>query len=214
MKVDSVIKTFYDRALLQDIFLSCNKGEIIGLLGSNGVGKSTLLKIIFGSLSAEQKHITVKGKLIKNVFDNNGVIKYLPQFTFIPNHIKIKHIIDKFSDKKKSLFLSNHALLKPFLSSKSGSLSSGERRIIEVLLIIYSDSHFILLDEPFKNVDPKHVDELKKCIVKESENKGIILTDHNYKDILEIATRTVLLHDGSIKEIKTDNDLKFYRYIK
>ncbi|MBT2620616.1 ATP-binding cassette domain-containing protein [Chryseobacterium sp. ISL-6] len=214
MKIDSIIKTFGNKTILHDIFLSCSKGEIIGLLGSNGMGKSTLLKIIFGSVSADQKYIKVNEKLIKNTFDNNGVIKYLPQFNFLPSHIKIKSIIHSFCNKENLAFLINHPLLKPFLNSKPNQLSGGQKRIIEILLIIYSSAEYILLDEPFKNIDPIHINELKDCIVKESKNKGIIITDHNYTEILDIATRTVLLYNGSIKEVKNQEDLKFFKYLK
>ncbi|MBF5028108.1 ATP-binding cassette domain-containing protein [Planobacterium oryzisoli] len=214
MKIDSIIKTFDSKTILHDIFLSCGKGEIIGLLGSNGTGKSTLLKIVFGSINADQKHIKVKEKLIRNVFENNGIIKYLPQFPFLPSHIKVKNIIYSFCDKEKSKFLSNHPLVNPFLNSKPNQLSGGQKRIIEILLIIYSNAEYILLDEPFKNIDLIHIPELKNYIIAESKNKGIIITDHNYTEILDIATRTILLYNGSVKQVKNQDDLKFFKYIK
>ncbi|MBS1548302.1 ATP-binding cassette domain-containing protein [Amniculibacterium sp. G2-70] len=214
MKVDSIIKTFDDKTILHDIFLSCSKGEIIGLLGSNGMGKSTLLKIIFGSLPADQKFIKVNNKIIKTVFDNNGIIKYLPQFSFLPSHIKIKKIIHSFCSNEKSTFLLNNPLIKPFINSKPNELSGGQKRIIETLLIVHSNAEYILLDEPFKNIDPIHINELKSNIISESMYKGIIITDHNYREILDISTRVILLYNGSIKEVKEQNDLIFYKYLR
>lgn len=214
MKIDSIIKAFNNKIILHDIFLSLDKGEIIGLLGANGAGKSTLLQIIFGSISANQKYIKVKDRLIRNIFENNGTIKYLPQFSSLPSHIKIKTIIHCFCNKKSSTFLLNHHLVNPFLSSKPDQLSGGQKRIIEILMILYSDAEYILLDEPFKNIDPIHINELKNCIKNESENKGIIITDHNYMEILDISTKLVLLHNGSIKEIKNQEDLIFFKYLK
>lgn len=214
MKIDSVIKNFNNKTILYDIFLSCNKGEIIGLLGSNGAGKSTLLKIIFGSLPADQKYIKVNEKIIKSLFEGYGIIKYLPQFNFLPTHIRIKNIIHSFCDKENFEFLVDHPLIKPFLNNTPRQLSGGQKRIIEILLIVHSNAEYILLDEPFKNIDPKHIIEVKSCIMKSSENKGVIITDHNYTEVLDIATRTVLLYNGSIKEVKSKEDLMFFKYLK
>ncbi len=99
LHVDSVIKSFGTRQVLTDIFISCKKGEIVGLLGRNGSGKSTLLKIIFGSMQADAKFVRIGNKLITGLCDNRKLINYLPQHSFIPNHLKVGTIISLFCDK-------------------------------------------------------------------------------------------------------------------
>ncbi|PQJ69260.1 ATP-binding cassette domain-containing protein [Polaribacter butkevichii] len=213
MHVDSVLKSYNNRQILSDVFISCEKGEIIGLLGRNGIGKSTLLKIIFGSIKAENKFVKVDNKYIKGIFYNRNLIKYLPQNNFLPNHIKIKTIIKLFCDKKNATIISNNHLIKQFLDKKSNQLSGGEKRIIEIFLIVLSNAKYILIDEPFNGVAPIHKEEIKKLIIEQSENKGFIITDHDYRNILDIATRTVIIYDGGTKEIKNNEELIQYGYI-
>lgn len=213
MHVDSVLKNYGDKQILSDIFISCNTTEIIGLLGRNGAGKSTLLKIIFGSIRADYKFVKVGDKYINGLFDSRHKIKYLTQNNFIPNHVKIITIIKMFCDKENSLLIMNNHLIKPHLNKKSKQLSGGERRILEIFLIIFSNSKYILLDEPFNGVAPIHKEEIKKLIIEQSENKGFIITDHDYRNILDIATKIVLIHDGGTKEIKNNDELVRYGYI-
>src|SRR5690606_24138319 len=93
LHVDSVMKNYGKRQLLTDIYLNCHQGEIIGLLGRNGCGKSTLLEIIFGSKSADGKFIKIDEKIIENLSDGHNLIKFLPQDSFLPNHLKVDKII-------------------------------------------------------------------------------------------------------------------------
>src|SRR6187455_258783 len=96
LHVDSVCKSFGTRQVLHDIFISCKPGEIIGLFGRNGCGKTTLLKIIFGSLRAENKFIKVNGRIVQTLRENQNNIAYLPQKNFLPGHLQVKKIFDLF----------------------------------------------------------------------------------------------------------------------
>ena len=100
--IDSVTKSFGIRQVLTDVYLSSNKGEIVGLLGRNGAGKSTLLKIIFGSMPADFKFVRIADKRINGLYDNRNQINYLPQHSFLPNHLKISQIIKLFCDKSSA----------------------------------------------------------------------------------------------------------------
>lgn len=213
MHVDSVIKSYGTRQVLTDVYIACNKGEIVGLLGRNGSGKSTLLKIIFGSLEADSKFVKVGDKLINGLFDNRNLINYLPQDNFLPNHIKIKTIINLFCDKHDALLIAENPLIKPHLNKKSRQLSGGEKRVLEIFLIIYSNAKYILIDEPFNGVAPVYKEEIKKMIQEQSKNKGFIITDHDYRNILDISTRIIVIHDGGTKEIKNKEDLIYWGYI-
>lgn len=214
LHVDSVLKTYGNKQILTDIFITCKKGEIVGLLGRNGVGKSTLLEIIFGSIKADHKFVRADSKLIKGILDTRNLIKYLPQENFLPNHIKISTIIKLFCDKENASTIFNNHLIKPLLNKKSKQLSGGEKRVVEIFLIVLSNTKYILMDEPFNAIAPIYKEEIKNLIIEQSKYKGFIITDHDYRNILDIATRTVIIKDGSVKEIKTNEELITYGYIR
>jgi len=213
MQVDSVIKSFGTKLVLTDVFLSCSQGEILGLLGRNGTGKSTLLKIIFGSLSADQKFVKIGDKIINGILDSRNLVKYLPQNHFLPNHIRVTTIISMFCDRGNASLIKANDLIKPMLGKKSKQLSGGEKRLLEIVLIIHSNAKYILIDEPFNGIAPIYKEEIKNLIKEQSKNKGFIITDHDYRNILDIATRIILMHDGGTKEIKNQSELKYWGYI-
>lgn len=211
--VDSVYKTFGHREVLKDIFISCKPGEIVALLGRNGSGKSTLLKIIFGSLPANQKFIRVNGRVFNGRHTGYMQIAYLPQNNFLPNHLVIKRIVELFCLRPSGDLLKTHEHIKPFLNKKSGDLSGGERRLIEILLILHTPADYILIDEPFNGVEPIQKNHVKKLIQYHAQDKGFIITDHDYENILDIASRTILLHEASTKKIISKVDLIDLGYI-
>lgn len=211
--MDSVIKSYGDKQILTDVFVSCNKGEIIGLLGRNGSGKSTLLQVIFGSLIADNKFVRIGEKLIYRFNDNRNLIKYLPQDNFLPNHIQIKRIISLFCDKRNAEIIKQNKHIKPLLDRRCRQLSGGEKRLVEIFLIVYSNAEFILIDEPFNGVAPIYKDDIKNIIREQSMHKGFIITDHDYRNIDDVATRMILMHDGGTKEIKNKDELKYWGYI-
>lgn len=213
LHVDSVIKEFNSRQILTDIFVSCKTGEIIGLLGRNGTGKSTLMKIIFGSIQADRKFVKVNDKVTDGLYNNRKLINYLPQDSFLPNHVSIKSIISLFCNKENTRILLNHKLIMPMLTMKSRQLSGGEKRLVEIFLIIYSDAKFVLIDEPFNGVAPVYKDEIKSRIREQSKFKGFIISDHDYINILDIATRVILIHDGGTKEITHKDQLRYWGYL-
>jgi ABC-type multidrug transport system ATPase subunit len=213
LHVDSVLKSFNSKPILTDIYISCKKGEIIGLLGRNGAGKSTLLKIICGALSADNKFVKIGDKITTGLFANRKLIKYLPQENFLPDHIKVKTVIELFCDKSKVGQLKNHEFIRPMLNKRSRQLSGGEKRFLEILLIIYSDSIYTLIDEPFNGIAPLYKEVIKELIQEQSVDKGFLITDHDYRNILDIATRIIIIHDGATKEIKSNNELIDWGYI-
>jgi ABC-type multidrug transport system ATPase subunit len=213
LHVDSIIKSFGTKQVLTDVYLSCEKGEIIGLLGRNGAGKSTLLKIIFGSLPADRKFVKIGNKIVTGLFDNRNLIKYLPQDNFLPSHVKVKTIIELFCTESNAESIKAHYLISPMIDKKSKQLSGGEKRLLEILLIVFSNSTYTFIDEPFNGVAPIYKEEIKEMIKEQSRNKGFIITDHDYRNILDIATRVVVIYDGGTKEIKSKDDLKYWGYI-
>ncbi|WP_034059006.1 ATP-binding cassette domain-containing protein [Lacinutrix jangbogonensis] len=205
--VDSVTKSYNNRVILSDVFLSCEIGEVKGLIGRNGSGKSTLLKIIFGVEKAESKFVKVERNLIRSTTDCKGLISYLPQNHFLPNGIKIIKIINLFLEKKYRKKLLTNEFVLPLLDKTSQELSGGQRRIIEILLLIHSKAKFILLDEPFNGVGPILKDYIAECILEVKEHKGVIITDHDYENVLKLSDNITFLKEGYLREIKDRSQL-------
>jgi lipopolysaccharide export system ATP-binding protein len=213
LEVDSIRKSFGDNQVLTDISLRCQPGDIIGLLGRNGSGKSTLLRIIFGTLFTDYKFIRINDEIINQPYKSNSRIAYLPQDNFLPKNITVKKVVEiysDYSDQKK--FLEDDVLSK-VTGSKIGNLSGGESRYLEVKLLLNLNSVFVLLDEPFNGISPLHIELIKAMILKKSSKKGIILTDHDYRNVLDVANKYYLLFDGGLKKIKTQQDLVDWGYV-
>lgn len=213
LHVDSVTKSFKERKILQDIYIGCETGQIIGLLGRNGNGKSTLLKIIFGIANSDTQFIKCDNVILKSLSDRKNRISYLPQHLFLPKNIKIKNLIPLFCNQRNTELLFTSEFVQPFLHEKPKTLSQGEQRIIETLMIIYSEAEFILLDEPFHSLSPKITEKLKKNIRQELSHKGFIISDHNFKDVLDISDFIYLLSDGHLKQIQDLSELQRYNYL-
>lgn len=214
LQIDSIRKSFDAKIILQDVQLSCKKGEIVGLLGRNGTGKSTIFKIAFGLMDAESSFVRVGNTVMKNQFQRKRKLAYLSQNSFLPKNLRIKQLISLFCDPENASFIKNHHFIKPFLDSKVRELSSGELRIVEILLIIFSKCEFAMLDEPFHSLSPKTIAEVKELIREKTSEKGFIISDHLYKDVVEISDRIYLLSETSLKPISNAEDLKFYKYLR
>lgn len=212
LHIDSITKSFGEKDILKDIYFSCEAGNISGLLGRNGSGKSTLFQIIFGTIKGDTQYIKFNDIILKNQSDRKNRIAYLPQHSFLPKNIKIKNLIDLFCHKENNVKISQSKFIQPFLNETPNTLSGGELRIVEVLLIIYSKAEFILLDEPFHSLSPKTVTEIK-TIIKQQTDKGFIISDHQYHDVLDISDDIFLLSDGHLKPIKDLTELKRFNYL-
>lgn len=203
---ESIRKHHGNQVILNDIFISCKPGEIVGLFGRNGSGKSTLLKIIFGTINADFKYIAIDGKKIDDKYKHSHFIKYLPQDNFLPNHICIKEIIKCFCIKEEIRSFCEDPFINSVLNKRANHLSGGERRILEIMLLINSEATYLLLDEPFNGISPVNV-EFIKGIISETKDKGIIITDHNYQDVIDISSQMILLDQGNTKKIVKIDEL-------
>jgi ABC-type multidrug transport system ATPase subunit len=209
--IDSVQHSFGSRNVLNNVYLSCSVGEIIGVLGRNGCGKSTLLKIIFGTIAPHFKHLKIDGQLVKKGY-LTGKVAYLSQAFFIPHYLKLSVAIKLYAQTHVKQLV-NLAPIKNNLNQPIGSLSGGYRRFIEALLIIYSDAKFVLLDEPFSQLSPQLIDEMKIHIKAMQPYKGFIVTDHYYQQIVDISSRMMLINHGCNYTINTTDDLILYGYL-
>jgi lipopolysaccharide export system ATP-binding protein len=212
-EADSIRKTFGGNQVLTDIFITCQTGDIIGLLGRNGSGKTTLLKILFGTLFTDYKHIRVNGENLAQPFKKKGIVNYLPQDNFLPKNLTINKIIKLFDKQIDPSTFYNDDILSKIINTKIGSLSGGESRYFEVKLVLSLCSKFTFLDEPFNGISPIHIDLIKELIVKHSQNKGIVLTDHDYRNVLDIANKYMILFDGGIKILKSKEEYIYWGYL-
>jgi ABC-type lipopolysaccharide export system ATPase subunit len=213
LEVDSIRKEFGTNQVLTDISLRCQTGDIIGLLGRNGSGKSTLLKIIFGTLYTDYKFIRIDGSILSQPFKTKNTIAYLNQDNFLPKNLTVKQVVKIYSDDLAHKEILEDEVLSKVVNMEIRNLSGGESRYLEVKLLLNLNTLFALLDEPFNGISPLHTELIKKIITDISIKKGIILTDHDYRNVLDVANKYYLLFDGGLKPVKTKQDLIKWGYI-
>jgi ABC-type multidrug transport system ATPase subunit len=201
LEFDSLELSFGERKILSSIYMKCGQGEIVGLLGRNGSGKSSLMKVVFGSLQAEHKSLRINGDPLPDNYNTKRVIAYLPQDDLIPPYIPIGYAFNLFKvDIEKILTMFPE--IRNFVDLKPNELSGGFRRLIEALLILHSPSPFCILDEPFTGLMPVHIETLKSIILESKINKGIIISDHMHRHVTELSDRLYLLTNGRTHSIR------------
>jgi len=210
LEIDSVNKSFGQNRVLTDIYLKCETGDMIGMLGSNGSGKSTFLKILFGSIQAEQKFIRIDGKVFDRPYISFGEIAYLSQDSFIPRNMILADAA-KFYNCANTFF--DDPVLNMVKYQKASQLSGGELRYAEIKLLLNVNVKFVLLDEPFNGISPIYIESVKSMIRKSAQHKGIILTDHDYHNVLDVANRHYIMWDGGLKSIRDKDDLALRGYM-
>lgn len=213
VEVDSLIKTYAGNAILSDVSLKLKTGDVVGLFGRNGSGKSTLLHILFGILKADQVFIQYNNRVILNRNRFNKVFSLSPQFVYLPENIHVAKLLKLCVTKQYLPFILNLDQIREIESVKVKNLSYGLKKFLQVLSVLYNETPFCLLDEPFNGLSPIVSNSLKKCILEVSKFKGILICDHNHEELLEITTKNYLLKDGSLYCISTYSDLVKHGYL-
>ena len=214
LEVDSVMVSFDDRKILGGCYLKCETGDIIGILGRNGCGKSSLLKIIFGSLFTYNKFIRINGRVYDQPYKHGNLVAYLPQHDFLPKNIAIKKIIDIYLPTAFGREeIRNDPRLKQHLKKSISELSGGELRYLEIMLLVNLDVKFILLDEPFSKVEPLYKEVIANLIKENRSKKGFIITDHDYRNIIATSDRIILISNGVCKPIVNLIELEQWNYV-
>lgn len=214
LEVDSVQKQYDGKIIVSDVYLKCETTDIIGILGRNGSGKSTLLKIIFGIVTADFKFVRVDGAVKSKTSDLLNEISYLPQENFIPNLFSVKKaiVLSVANDKLQEFY--EDEIIQTILNKKINQLSGGELRYLEIKLILNKNSKFVLLDEPYNGLSPIMIDKINVLVTKYSNIKGIIITDHNYENIIKISTELVLMKEGKMHHLRDRSELVEKGYLK
>ena len=213
LEVDSVMLEFGSKRVLQDVYIKCETGKITALLGRNGTGKTCLMNITHGMLKTENQSVRLDGKVLLKSRRSPSDILYLTQLSYIPKSLSLKRIFKDFN-LDFSVFVNEFPDLEKYYNERIKNLSGGERRIVEIYLIIASNTRFCLLDEPFSHVMPIHVEAIKRLIIREKENKGILITDHMYEHITEICDDLYVIRNGKTHLTNDIKDLEALGYLR
>ncbi|MES2485181.1 MAG: ATP-binding cassette domain-containing protein [Bacteroidota bacterium] len=208
LKISQLSHSFNNRKLLDTIGFSLKTGEILSIFGRNGCGKSTLLKILFSTQKADAITMLLnEQKILSKEIIPRKIIAYLPQENFLPRNTKVRDIIPMYykGDEQDKVFYAPG--IDKIAHTKAGNLSLGELRYLELLLVGNLDHLFLMLDEPFSMVEPLFKEKIKEFLKALQKQKGIIVTDHYYKDVLEISTRNMLLKNSILLPINSVNEL-------
>lgn len=213
LEVDSIQKCVNKKFSLFDIYLRCETGDVLGIFGRNGSGKSILLKIIFGKENADHKFIRINNQLLKTAYKKTDTIVYLPQNSFLPKNLSVKKILNLYFDRKTVEAILEDEFLETMYLSKISELSGGELRYLEIKLLLKSTAKFVLLDEPLNALSPILREKVIRLIASEKTSKGIIITDHDFSNLSSITTQNYLMNNGSLKKIKGIEDFVLLNYL-
>ena len=218
--IKSLSKHFKNKKVLIDVSLKVSKGEVVGLLGPNGSGKTTFFHSISGIIKPDYGNIFLNDLDISSMPIHKRArlgISYLPQESSIFRGLSVEQNIRAIIEvsqpnlKNSNLFLDellNHFNLEHLRLAPALILSGGERRRVEIARALASQPQFLLLDEPFSGIDPIAIIEIKKIIrVLKERGIGIIITDHNVKETLQTVDRSYILYNGRILASGNSNEL-------
>lgn len=208
----NLAKRFRSRDVVRDVSLSVEQGRVVGLLGPNGAGKTTCFYMIVGLIGVDAGRITLDGTDITAMPIHDRArfgLSYLPQDSSIFRTLTVEQNIQAILETRPDLDRkSRQELLETLLTefniqhirgNKGMSLSGGERRRTEIARTLATDPKFILLDEPFAGVDPISVSDIKQIIIHLRERGiGILLTDHNVRETLDICEKAYIVSEGQI----------------
>jgi len=204
-------KSFKKRPVVRDVTVSVQRGEAVGLLGPNGAGKTTCFYMITGLIAADSGTITLDGQDITALPMYRRArlgIGYLPQEASIFRGMTVENNIRSVLEVVESDRDAREAMLDELLAEFSVThlrrapalaLSGGERRRVEIARALAGQPHFILLDEPLAGIDPIAVNDIRELVGHlRDRGIGVLITDHNVRETLDLVDRAYILHDGVV----------------
>ena len=220
LEVEGLTKRYGSRTVVKRVNLKVKMGEIVGLLGPNGAGKTTTFYMIAGLIPPDDGKISFNGKDITHfpVHERAHLgIVYLPQESSVFRGLTVEEniyaILELVYKDKKARSIMLEKLLEEFRikhirKNKAYVVSGGERRRVEVARALALNPKIILLDEPFTGIDPIVIEELRSMILKLKEkNIGVVITDHNVRETLDITDMSYILYEGRIIREGTAHEL-------
>ncbi len=220
LSVDSVVKSFKKRVVVRGVSLSVARGEAVGLLGPNGAGKTTVFYMITGLIPADKGRIEIDGSDVTRLPMYRRArlgIGYLPQeasiFRGLTVEENIRAVLELVQPNKAERQRKLEALLDEFgiarlRKAPALALSGGERRRVEIARALASDPSYMLLDEPFAGIDPIAIGDIR-ALVRHLTDRGIgvLITDHNVRETLELIDRAYIIYDGQVLTEGTPNEI-------
>ena len=211
LTVHSVVKAFKKRTVVRGVSLEVSRGEAVGLLGPNGAGKTTVFYMITGLIPADEGTIRIDGRDVTKLPMYRRArlgIGYLPQEASIFRGLTVEEnilaVLETVEPDKAERQVQLDALLEEFRitrlrTSPAIRLSGGERRRVEIARALASRPSFMLLDEPFAGIDPIAVNDIR-ALVRHLTQRGIgvLITDHNVRETLDLVGRAYIIHDGMV----------------
>ncbi len=220
IRCEHLRKAYRKKVAVEDVTIEVKKAEIVGLLGPNGAGKTTTFYMIAGLVRPDEGKIYINGKdvthypMYKRARDG---LAYLPQEPSVFRGLSVEDNIYAilefiYKDAKTRRLIAEKLLrdlnIEHIRTVKAYAISGGERRRVEVARALATKPEFMLLDEPFSGIDPIIVDELKEIIKSLKERGiGIIITDHNVREILDIVDRAYIMYNGRIAREGTPSEI-------
>jgi lipopolysaccharide export system ATP-binding protein len=211
LRIVSLRKSYRKRLVIRDVSIHLNPGEIVALLGPNGSGKTTCFYSIAGLVMPEGGQVVLNGRNVTRLPMYRRArlgIGYLPQESSIFRGMNVEKNILAVLELSRLDKKSRHDRLEELLSEFSIdhlrqtpalALSGGERRRVEIARCLASNPKYLLLDEPFAGIDPIAVGEIRELVsALKKRGIGILITDHNVRETLEIVDRAYILHDGKV----------------
>jgi lipopolysaccharide export system ATP-binding protein len=218
--VRNVVKSFKKRTVVRGVSLELKRGEAVGLLGPNGAGKTTVFYMITGLIPADEGSIRIDGRDVTKLPMYRRArlgIGYLPQEASIFRGLTVEEnilaVLETVESNRKERYRQLDALLDEFRiarlrKSPSMRLSGGERRRVEIARALASRPSFMLLDEPFAGIDPIAVGDIRALVRHLTERGiGVLITDHNVRETLDLVSRAYIIHDGMVLTHGTANEV-------
>ena len=218
LKASKLNKKYRSKTVVNDVSIEVARGEVIGLLGPNGAGKTTTFYMIVGITPCTKGELTLDGNVITHLPIHRRAdlgISYLPQETSIFRKLNTEENIRAILELQRRVDIDerleqllDELSIAHLRKNSATSLSGGERRRVEIARALANNPSFILLDEPFAGVDPLAVLDIKEIIrylVK--ENIGVIITDHNVRETLDICDRAYIVNEGAVLASGSPKDI-------
>lgn len=211
LQITNLRKSYRKRVVIRDVSMTLHRGEVVALLGPNGSGKTTSFYAIAGLVAPEGGRVTIDGAEVTRfpMYRRAKLgIGYLPQEMSIFRGLSVEDNIAAILEIAESDPHTRRERLEELLSDFSIehlrrapalALSGGERRRVEIARCLAANPKYLLLDEPFAGVDPISVGDIRHLVADLKKRRiGVLITDHNVRETLEIVDRAYILHDGRV----------------
>jgi lipopolysaccharide export system ATP-binding protein len=215
-----IVKQYRKRRVVDGISLRVGRGQVVGLLGPNGAGKTTSFYSIAGLIRPDAGRILLDGEDITDLPIHKRArkgISYLAQDSSVFKKLTVEENVrivlealgvPRRKVKKQINLLLDELKISYLAHNKAHSLSGGERRRVEIMRVLATEPHFILLDEPFAGIDPLSVADLQQIIHDlKSRGMGVLISDHNVRETLSVCDYAYIVNNGRVLASGSADDI-------